>query len=171
VNGLGQTAASRLERLAQHSERGLAWLLMLLMAVMVLDVTWQVVTRFLLRAPSSFTEELAGFLLIWIGLLGAAYALRTRSHLGVDLLTARLAGAAARAAAVLAHALVLLFAFLVMVVGGLRLVQLAFQLEQISAAAGIRMGYVYLVVPAAGLLMVVFSAVSITAVVTGEARH
>lgn len=159
-------AALGLERAAEHLERGLSWLLVLLMVAMVADVTWQVASRFLLRAPSSFTEELAGFLLIWIGLLGAAYALRTRAHLGIDLLTARLTGATERSAAVFAHTLVLLFALTVMVVGGTRLVQLAFQLNQISAAMGLRMGYVYLAVPLAGLLMVVFSAESIAAAAT-----
>jgi TRAP-type C4-dicarboxylate transport system permease small subunit len=160
------SAAFRLERFAELIERSLAWLLVLLMVVMVADVTWQVASRFLFRAPSSFTEELAGFLLIWIGLLGAAYALRTRAHLGIDLLVARLTGAAKPVAAVLSHTLVLLFALTVMVVGGLRLVQLAFQLEQISAVVGLRMGYVYLAVPLAGLLMVVFSVASIAAAVT-----
>ena len=48
--------------------------------------------RFILKDPSSFTEELAGFLLIWIGLLGASYALYTRAHLGIDILTAKLKG-------------------------------------------------------------------------------
>ena len=57
-----------------------------LMSVMVIDVSWQVASRFVFRAPSSFTEELAGFLLIWIGLLGAAYGFPTRAHLGIDLL-------------------------------------------------------------------------------------
>ncbi len=62
-------------------DRALAWVLMVLMAVMVIDVTWQVVTRFILSEPSSVTEELARFLLVWIGLLGAAYAFRVRAHL------------------------------------------------------------------------------------------
>lgn len=166
-----RVVATPLERLAERAERALAWLLTLLMAGMVADVTWQVASRFLLRAPSSVTEELAGFLLIWIGLLGAAYALRTRAHLGIDLLTRRVTGPASCAVAVLAHALVLLFAFLVMVVGGLRLVQLAFQLGQISAVLGLSMGYVYIVVPVAGLLMVIFSAVSIMTVTGNEARR
>lgn len=152
-------------------ERALAWLLVLLMVAMVADVTWQVASRFLLRAPSSFTEELAGFLLIWIGLLGAAYALRTRAHLGIDLLTERLTGGAKRGAVIIAHTLVLLFALAVMVVGGLRLVQLAFQLDQISAVMGLRMGYVYLAVPLAGLLMVVFSIESIATTVTRRSER
>lgn len=161
-----RSPASTLERLEERIERGLAWLLVVLMVAMVADVTWQVLSRFVFRAPSSFTEELAGFLLIWIGLLGAAYALRTRAHLGIDLMTARLSGATKRVAAIVTHTLVLLFALTTMLIGGLRLVQLAFQLEQISSVMGLRMGYVYLAIPLAGLLMVIFSLGSIAAVTT-----
>jgi TRAP-type C4-dicarboxylate transport system permease small subunit len=149
-----------------HVQRVLGWLLALLMGVMVADVTWQVVSRFVLRAPSSFTEELAGFLLIWIGLLGAAYCLRTGAHLGIDLLVARLRGPSRRAAATFAHTLVAAFALSTMVLGGLQLVRLAFHLNQISAAMGIRVGFVYLALPLAGLLMLAFSIEAIVRTVT-----
>ena len=55
------------------------------MIAIVTVVCWQVFSRFILRAPSSYTEELARFLLIWIGVLGASYAYRTKAHLGLDL--------------------------------------------------------------------------------------
>ena len=147
-------------------QRALGWLLALLMGVMVLDVTWQVASRFLLRAPSSFTEELAGFLLIWIGVLGAAYCLRARSHLGIDVLVSQLHGRARRAATIAAHVLVVAFALSAMVIGGLLLVRLAFQLNQISAAMGIRVGFVYLALPLSGLLMVLYSIESIAEAAT-----
>ncbi|NIX00358.1 MAG: TRAP transporter small permease subunit, partial [Phycisphaerae bacterium] len=54
------------------------------MGVLVIDVTWQVITRFVLKNPSSWTEELATYLLIWVGLLGAAVALHRGAHLGID---------------------------------------------------------------------------------------
>lgn len=147
-----------LSRVAKRAEWGLGWFLVLLMGVMVVDVSWQVASRFLLRMPSSFTEELAGFLLIWIGLLGAAYGVRTRAHLGIDLLVSRLGGRWRRAVDLSSHFLVLLFALTTMVGGGIRLVRLAFQLDQISAAMGVRMGWVYLALPLSGLLVILFSA-------------
>ncbi len=155
-------------RVADRAERGLAWALVVLMSVMVIDVSWQVASRFVFGAPSSFTEELAGFLLIWIGLLGAAYGVRTGAHLGIDLLVTTLRGTLHRAATMLAHALVALFALSAMVAGGIRLVQLAFQLNQISAAMGIRMGFVYLALPIAGLLIGLFSVESIAKVASGR---
>ena len=155
-------------RVADRAEQLVAWVLVALMSVMVIDVTWQVASRFVFRAPSSFTEELAGFLLIWIGLLGAAYGVRTRAHLGIDLLVSQASDALRRAATILAHTLVAGFALATMVLGGTRLVQLAFELSQISAAMGIRMGYVYLVLPVAGLLITLFSVDAIVREVTAR---
>lgn len=148
---------SPVTRVMNRVEYALGWVLVVLMSVMVVDVVWQVVSRFVLRAPSSFTEELAGFLLIWVGVLGAAYGFRTRSHLGIDLLVSRLRGVNRQTATILAHLFVAAFALSTMVIGGILLVRLAFQLNQISAALGIRVGFVYLVLPIAGVLIVIFS--------------
>lgn len=157
-----------LTRAIDRVERALGWLLALLMGVMVIDVVWQVVSRFLLRAPSSFTEELAGFLLIWIGILGAAYGFRTRTHLGIDLLVSSLRGRTRRAVTIAAHVLVAAFALATMVIGGMLLVQLAFRLDQTSAAMGMRVAFVYLVLPLAGVLVILFSLESIAKAAAAE---
>ena len=49
--------------------------------VALVTVTFsQVVFRYLLQAPLSWSEELARFLLMWMASLSAAYAFKTRSH-------------------------------------------------------------------------------------------
>jgi len=155
-----------MQKFSRWIDKALAAVLTSLMAGMVLAVTWQVFTRFILRRPSSVMEELARFLLIWIGVLGAAYALRTKSHLGIDVLAGRLTGIRRRVVETLIHVSVILFAFFVMIVGGLRLVRLTFALNQISAALGIKMGYVYLVIPLAGALVIYYSAAFIVQAVS-----
>jgi len=137
--------------------RPITFLLIVLMAAIVIDVSWQVVSRFIVRRPSSFSEELAGFLLIWIGLLGAAYAYYTRAHLGIDILIGRLKGAGKRIVEIVSHSIVFLFALLVMVAGGIRLVRLTFTLRQISPALHIPIGYVYLVIPFSGVLIMLYA--------------
>jgi|SRR5690554_2793160 len=129
----------------------------LLMLAMVLDVSWQVVTRFFLNSPSSYTEELARFLLIWIGLLGSAYAYRKKAHLGLDILSEKLKGAAARRLDIFISLVGIFFAAILMIYGGLKLVLLTLELEQLSAALQIKMGYVYMVLPLSGTLIVIFS--------------
>ena len=137
--------------------RILSAVLVLLMSVMVLDVTWQVFTRFILRDPSDYTEELAGFLLIWIGLLGASYAYFVKAHLGIDVLTSRLSGVKRQISEILVAGIVFLFALFLLVFGGWRLVDLTFTLKQISPVMGIPMGYVYLVLPLTGILFMYYS--------------
>jgi len=113
-----------MEKLNSFITKVLSIILIILMAVMVLDVSWQVFTRFVLKDPSSFTEELAGFLLIWIGLLGASYALYTKAHLGIDVLTAKLDGSKKQFSEILINVVVILFSFFILVIGGYRLVKL-----------------------------------------------
>ena len=131
--------------------------LAVLMAAMVLNVLWQVGTRFILRTPSSFTEEVARYLMIWAGMLGAAYATGRKAHLALDLLTGRLQGGARRASEGFIHAVVLAFAALVMVGGGGRLVWVQLTLGQKSAALQLNVGLVYLAVPLAGAAIVLYS--------------
>ncbi|MCK4698921.1 MAG: TRAP transporter small permease subunit, partial [Bacteroidales bacterium] len=77
-------------RLRKKIDKILYVFLAIVMAILVLDVLWQVASRYLFNSPSSFTDELAGFLLIWVGLLGAAYGTGTKIHLAIDLLPSKL---------------------------------------------------------------------------------
>lgn len=149
-------------------DRALAGVLIALTVVMVLTVTWQVATRFLLNSPSSYTEELATYLLLWISLLGAAYALRQRAHLGIDVVMARLDPAVQRRGRVVSYAVVALFSLVALVIGGGILVAVTFELGQRSAAFQVPVGYVYLSLPLSGLLMIYYSAVGIAETLRGD---
>jgi TRAP-type C4-dicarboxylate transport system permease small subunit len=139
-------------------DRVLAVVLTGIMAIMVVNVIWQVFTRFVLGAPSSYTEELARYLLIWVSLLGAAYAAGQRLHLAIDVFTSGLTGRRRVRMDWFIQGCVFLFAFGAMVVGGVRLVYISFALEQMSAALRVSLGYVYLVVPISGLLIMFYTA-------------
>ena len=136
-------------------------ILAFVMAILVLDVLWQVASRYLFNAPSSFTDELAGFLLIWVGLLGAAYGTGTKIHLAIDLLPSKLNFRRRKYLEVVINSLIAVFALVIFVIGGTWLVYTRFYLGQISAALELPLGYVYLVLPISGVLMI-FYAVSNT---------
>lgn len=138
-------------------DRALRWVLVLLMSAMVLAVTWQVVSRYLLSSPSSWTEEVARYLLIWIGMLGAAYAFRTHMHIGLDLLPRHLEGAAKRRLHGFTTGVVILFAIAVLVIGGGKIVLLTWELGQTSAALALPIAFVYSVIPLTGLIIVIYS--------------
>ena len=151
-------------------DRGLGGLLALLMAAAVANVAWQVFSRFALASPSSFTDELARYLLVWIGLLGAAYATGGRLHVAVDVLPRGLPARLERALAVGVQLAILLFALGVMGGGGLGLVWLSLDLGQRSAALGLPMGVVYLALPLSGLLIGLYSLTFLTEAVRPPSR-
>jgi TRAP-type C4-dicarboxylate transport system permease small subunit len=131
--------------------------LIILMGANVINVLWQVFTRFVLRDPSSFTEELARYLLIWVGLLGASYAAGKKMHLAIDVVLQTLKNKKKIVVEMIIQISLFLFSFFVMVVGGLRLVTITLTLNQISAALRIKLGYVYLVLPLSGFLIMFYA--------------
>jgi len=135
----------------------LKWMLVFIMAAMTLNVLWQVFSRFILQNPSSITEELARYMLIWLGILGAAYVAGQKMHLAIDLLSTKLKGKNKSYLEIVIQSFVFLFAFFVMVIGGFRLVQITLTLNQISAALQIPLGYVYAVIPISGILIMFYS--------------
>jgi TRAP-type C4-dicarboxylate transport system permease small subunit len=151
------TPTPRFQELKARVDITLGWILSAMMGLAVANVVWQVFTRYVLGDPSQFTDELARYLLIWVGLLGAGYAAGKRMHLAIDLLPMKLTGRAHEALGLLIDLMIFLFALIVMVFGGARLVGLQLMLEQTSAALGVPLGYVYLALPVSGLLIMFYS--------------
>jgi TRAP-type C4-dicarboxylate transport system permease small subunit len=137
-------------------DKWLEYILACLLIVMTMDVLWGIFTRYVLGAQSSFTEELARFLLIWISILGAAYASGKKIHLSIDLLPDSLSPDSQLKLNRVISLLIMLFVLAALVIGGLRYVYITFALGQISPALQIPMGYVYLVIPFSGICILIY---------------
>jgi TRAP-type C4-dicarboxylate transport system permease small subunit len=133
-----------------------AWMLIVLMGFMVLNVSWQVLSRYVVQNPSSFTDELSRYMLIWLGMLGAAYVAGQNQHLAIDILPNKLSGKPKMKLLILINALVLLFALFAMVLGGSNLVYITYILEQKSATLKIPLAYIYTIIPISGLLVIYY---------------
>jgi TRAP-type C4-dicarboxylate transport system permease small subunit len=57
----------------------------LLMLFLLFIVFFQVLNRFILHIPLSWTEEAARYGFVWLSLFGAVKALQTGSHIKVDI--------------------------------------------------------------------------------------
>ena len=126
------------------------------MSILVIDVLWQVASRYVMNSPSNYTDELAGYLLIWVGVLGAAYVAGRREHLAIDLLIRRSGPKRKFRLEMTVSALIILFAITVFIVGGTWLAYTRFYLSVKSSALGIPLGFVYLVLPLSGILIAYF---------------
>lgn len=141
----------------QIIDKTLEWVLIFLMSILVIDVLWQVFSRYVINVPSSFTDELAGFLLIWVGLLGATYVAGKREHLAIDLLLQRSSERRKYILEIIISIVIILFAVTVLIVGGIWLVYTRLYLSVKSAALGLPLGLVYLVLPVSGILIAYFN--------------
>lgn len=146
-----------MEKIVKKIDSVLMNFLVILMIIMVIDVSLQVITRYILKNPPSFTEELATFLMIWIGLLGGAYALRQKAHLGIDILTMKLKPEMRLKWEIFIYSMVILFSVLVMLWGGIKLVYINLKVGQVSAALQVPMGIIYLAIPITGILLCLYS--------------
>ncbi|HEA20549.1 hypothetical protein LCGC14_0827650 [marine sediment metagenome] len=143
-------------QLRKTIDKVLANALVIIMAVMVLNVLWQVFSRFLLGAPSSFTDELARYLLIWIGILGAAYVSGQNLHVAIDVLPKRFSEKTQKILKSIVSWLIILFSLFALVVGGARLVYITYVLDQHSPALQMPLALVYLVIPISGVLIIYY---------------
>lgn len=139
----------------------LVYLTVSLSILLVLCVIWQVVSRYIIGIPSTFTDEMARFLFMWVGLIGAAYTTGQKKHLAIDLLTVRLRGTKKLISEITILILMLCFSTLIMIYGGGGLMLKTLSTGQLSPALGIQMGYIYVVLPLSGAIMTFYCVVFI----------
>ena len=142
--------------------------LVILMGVMVLNVTWQVLSRYVFQAPSSFTDELSRYMLIWLGMLGSAYVAGQNNHLAIDILPQRLTGKPKMRLMIFIHVIIIAFVLPVMVLGGGNLVYITYVLEQRSATLQVPLAYIYAIIPISGLLVVYYQVSSIKDIIRNQ---
>lgn len=138
----------------------LIWLLVATVAIMIVPVSLQMVSRFTDLIPSYiWTEELSRFLLIWMIMLGSMIGVREGTHFDVDVwpvLPPRM-DAMLR---VVSQCFVLVFA-LVFVFWGIAFVR--FGWDQESELAELPMTYIFIAWPLTGLTWLIFLGESLRA--------
>ena len=130
--------------------------LVAILGIMVVNVLWQVFTRFFTNSPSSFTDELARYLMIWLGILGAAYVTGKNEHVAINFFVKKFSEKLQKIISSLISISVLGFAFFGMLIGGCRLVYITTTLEQYSPSLKIPLAVVYAIVPVSGLLIIFY---------------
>ena len=133
--------------------RLLHWLLIATVAILLLPVTLQIISRYTALIPSYiWTEELSRFLFIWMVMIGAMIGVREGTHFDVDLWP-DLKPKTNALTHIVSSLFVLLFA-LVFVYWGMKFVM--FGWNQQSELAELPMVFIFAAWPVAGLTWIVF---------------
>ena len=81
----------------------------IILVLLTSTVFSQVIARYILHAPLSWSEELARFLLMWLSMLSAAYAFKVKSHFALRILVTRISPKFQFNISILVHLIVMLF--------------------------------------------------------------
>ncbi len=151
-----------MKKIKTYLDRVIEKLLITIFGLMVINVIWQVITRYFSENPSSFTDELSRYLMIWLGILGAAYVTGKNEHVSIDFFIKKISIQNRKILTLFITLSIICFAIITLVIGGGRLVYITLILEQYSPSLKIPLALVYSVLPISGILIIFYKITEIT---------
>ena len=148
-----------MEALRKAMDRALNALAGASFLAMVLLTCWQVFTRYVLKNPSPWSEELVSYLFAWSSLMGAALITCERGHMNIPLLPERLGSGAQKALGVFSELVAFAFSAVILVYGGVSITRLA--MGQMTSSLGVAVGVFYAVLPVGGVLILAYTVLNI----------
>ena len=148
-----------MDTLRKRLDKTLGSLCCLLLAVMVCIACWQVISRYIIGVPSTTSEELLRFSLVWISMLGMAFVAGKNQHISLTLFVDKVSPEIRRWWMIILQVTFAAFSIWVLIIGGLKISSIS--MLQISPALGIPMGKIYYALPVAGGLIIIYSLMNI----------
>lgn len=127
--------------------------LIILLLLMVFFTIFAVFTRYVLNRSLDWTEELSRFIYIWVTFLGAFVVLVKNKHVAIETFLDALPDKVSFIIKKINMVLMIVF-MISMIIGGWQVSNTA--MFQIAPGTGIRLGYVYTVIPISGVLMILY---------------
>lgn len=146
--------------------KALGWIAVVIFAILVITTVWQVFTRLVLNNPSTWSEEFAKVCFVWLSFLGAAFVFGERGHIAVDFMARRFKGGVQKGMALFVQICIFAFAVFAMVWGGIVAAQIAW--EQNLTALPLNIGWIYVVIPIAGVAIAIFSVIDAITIAKDE---
>jgi len=131
-------------------------LAILLFIALVVVVFLQVVSRYIFHNPLIWSEEVARFLLFWVALMGASLSVKTKRHFTIEFFTPEKIQnkTLKRIFQIIPNFCIVLFGLLMIIVG---FKYCLMGRLRVGPSSNIKMLYIYLAIPIAGITMVIYS--------------
>lgn len=133
---------------------------------MVVLTCWQVLTRYVLGNPSSWSEELVSYMFAWMSLLGASIVTSERGHMNIPILVELAGPGPQKALNCLGEMIAFLFSLVILTFGGIQIAQLA--MGQMTSSLGVPIGIFYVVLPLCGVLNMLFTLLNVVEIISGK---
>ena len=129
-----------------------------LLAFMSLLAVYQVFMRYIMKNPSTMSEDILSYSFVWISLIATALVFGERDHMNLTFFLDKGTPIVKLMLSLLSESLVMIIAFMVFVVGGKKFMNVG--AIQVSPTLGITMDLVYLILPVSGVLIILFSVIN-----------
>ena len=137
--------------------------------VMVVLTCWQVFARYVLDNPSTWSEELVGFVFAWMSLFGACLVTGERGHMNIPILVDMAPGRAKKALLCLGEIIAFVFSAVILVYGGMQITSLA--MGQMTSSLGVAIGVFYVVMPVCGVVNMIYTLMNIAEILSGKEQE
>lgn len=132
-------------------DKVMRFLMAVAMFALMAGGTWQIFTRWILKNPSTVTDEFLRYVLIWASMIGSAYCFYKDKHLALDLVKSRTKGIADLILTVFIEAAIVFFVGYVFVFGGWKLTMNA---TNVSSVMRIPFKFLYSILPISGVFII-----------------
>jgi TRAP-type C4-dicarboxylate transport system permease small subunit len=129
------------------------WFVACFMGGMVISILLAIISRFIIKIPIPWTEELSRYLMIWTAFIAGSLGLKRGVHVGINFVVQRVPEKASRWIGLITN-ISLLFFFLVLIIEGFHLTILV--AGQMSPVLRVSMAWVYSSLPVGAALFTFF---------------
>ena len=130
---------------------------------------WQVFTRYVLNNPSTWSEELVGYLFAWASLFGASLITGERGHMNIPILVDRMSPPVQKALNIFGELIAFAFSGIILVYGGIEISQLA--MGQMTSSLGVAVGVFYVAMPVCGVINILYTILNIYDICKGKKKE
>lgn len=155
-----------MEKIKKVLDKILSTVCVVVFIAMVLLTTYQVITRYVFKSPSSISETLTRYLFVWLIILSATYVFGQRDHIVITALKDKFQGGLKKAVNIFGECVVIVFAVTIMIYGGAVITRM--NMLQYDSILNIPTGVIYSVIPICGVLIIFYSIINIIKYAKGE---
>lgn len=131
-------------------------IMIFLVTAMMLSLFWQVFTRFVLKVPATWTEEIARYTFIYLVMIGAALGVKNSVHFGMTMVSDKLHGRVRDLYQRFVINGIIMICAIFLVYYGIEFTRM-YGMNRVSPTFLTPMAWVFGIVPVSGFLMIIFS--------------
>nr|WP_297173229.1 TRAP transporter small permease [uncultured Agathobaculum sp.] len=120
---------------------------------------WQVFTRYVLSNPSTWSEELVGYIFAWASLFGASLITGERGHMNIPVVVELMPDKAQKFFGIFGEIIAMLFSAIILIYGGYQITLLA--MGQMTSSLGVAVGVFYIAMPVCGVINILYTVLNI----------